>query len=146
MAWFYAALASAIIWGFSYALGEKILKGSAITPAFLMTITGIIYAAGSIALAMALGQFKTGWNAVLADHKLFFNILIVAVSYVIGAWLIYLSISLKDATLANLIEVSYPIFTAIFAYILYRESQLNYWTGMGGVLILAGIALIYMKS
>ncbi|MGA2053413.1 MAG: EamA family transporter, partial [Opitutales bacterium] len=54
-----------------------------------------------------------------------------------------LAIQHKNATLASLIEISYPFFVALFAWLLFRDVQLSWATALGGLLILAGIAIIY---
>jgi drug/metabolite transporter (DMT)-like permease len=74
------------------------------------------------------------------------NLLILSISYVIGAFLIYYAISLKNATAVNLIEISYPVFTLIFAYIIMKEVQINVSTLIGGLMIFFGIGLIYLKA
>ncbi len=56
------------------------------------------------------------------------------------------SIVSKNASLAGLIEISYPIFTALFAYVLFKESQLDTATMIGGVLIFSGVVTIYLFS
>lgn len=54
-----------------------------------------------------------------------------------------LSIHAKNATLAGLIEISYPIFIVIFAYFLFKEHQLNTATVFGGLLVFVGVFIIY---
>ena len=56
------------------------------------------------------------------------------------------SIQGKNATLAGLIEISYPLFIALFAYFLFGEMQIGVASALGGVLIFAGVALIYISA
>ncbi|MFA5592075.1 MAG: EamA family transporter [Micavibrio sp.] len=143
--WFFYALGSAIIWGFSYALSEKVLKAG-IQPSFLMVVTGVITLFGSIALCTSLGQFKSGLNLLSNDKSLLAVIFAVAVSYVVGNLLIYMAVAAKNATYASLIEISYPAFVALFAFLFYKEVQFSFYTAMGGLLIFTGVAIIYTKS
>lgn len=52
------------------------------------------------------------------------------------------SITAKSATLAGLIEISYPIFIALFSYLLFK-SQVSTSTIIGGIIVFAGIFVIY---
>jgi drug/metabolite transporter (DMT)-like permease len=53
------------------------------------------------------------------------------------------SIQGKNATLAGLIEITYPLFIALFAYFAFGEAQLSLASALGGTLIFAGVATIY---
>lgn len=143
--WFFYALGSAILWGFSYALSEKVLKND-ITPIFLMVISGFIYLAFSLVLALFNGQLKNGLNAITNNSNLLFEIVVISVSYVVGTFLIYMAINMKNASMANLIEISFPIFTIIFAYFIMKEVQVNMASIIGGLLIFSGIGVIYLKA
>ena len=52
--------------------------------------------------------------------------------------------SAKNPTLASLIEISYPLFVVLFAWIFFREMQLNTITICGGLLVIAGVAVIIL--
>ncbi|MCD8497767.1 MAG: EamA family transporter [Alphaproteobacteria bacterium] len=45
-----------------------------------------------------------------------------------------------------MIEITYPVFTILFAWLLYRDVQVNLHTALGGLLIFAGVGIIYFKS
>lgn len=60
----------------------------------------------------------------------------------LGAYLTYAAMGAKNPTLVALIEISYPIFVVLFAWLFFREMQLNAVTLCGGVLVLAGVAVI----
>ena len=59
---------------------------------------------------------------------------------------IALSIVSKNATIAGMIEISYPLFIALFAYLIFRESELNWGIAAGGALIMAGVLTVYWFS
>jgi drug/metabolite transporter (DMT)-like permease len=143
--WFYSALIASILWGFSYALSEKVMKDS-FHPIFIMVITGFFYFLLSLAIAYSTNNLKPGFATLSENKWAFINLIILAASFVGGAFLIYYSISLKNATLVNLIEISYPVFTLIFAYFLMKEVQINVSTFIGGALIFTGIGIIYLKA
>jgi len=52
------------------------------------------------------------------------------------------SITAKSATLAGLVEISYPIFIALFSYLLFK-SRVSVSTLIGGGIIFCGIFVIY---
>jgi drug/metabolite transporter (DMT)-like permease len=59
---------------------------------------------------------------------------------------LFLSIASKNATLASLIEISYPVFVAVFAYLLFREIHVNPSVIIGGLLVFAGVAMIIWNN
>ncbi len=65
---------------------------------------------------------------------------------VAGALLIYMAIGEKNATLASLIEISYPLFVAFFAWVFFREVQINLATVLGGAMILGGVAVVFLSN
>ena len=71
-------------------------------------------------------------------------LVVAVVSSAAGALLIYIAIGEKNATLASLIEISYPFFVAVFAWLFFRETQFNWPTVFGGLLILGGVAVVFL--
>jgi drug/metabolite transporter (DMT)-like permease len=57
-----------------------------------------------------------------------------------------MAIGEKNATLASLIEISYPFFVAVFAWLFFRETQFTWPTVFGGVLILSGVAVVFFSN
>jgi len=70
---------------------------------------------------------------------LLFGILTFALANVLS----FYAIQAKNATLASIIEVSYPLFIIIIAWVLFRESALNISVIIGGLLIFTGISIIF---
>ena len=60
--------------------------------------------------------------------------------------LLFVSIDSKNATLASLIEISYPVFVVLFAYVLFRDVHLNASVLVGGLLVFAGVAIIVLNN
>ncbi len=143
--WFIYALTAAVLWGVGYVLAEKLLKGG-IGPAFLMFASGTVTLPLYFLLALYLGQFKSGIEVLLADNGKLILVIVSALTVLGGTFLVFLGISEKNATLVNLIEISYPFFTFIFAWLILREVQLSWETAVGGLLIFSGITLIFLKA
>jgi len=59
--------------------------------------------------------------------------------------LIFAAIAKGTATKASMIEISYPLFVAVFALVLYHEDTLNWQTLIGGLIMLAGV-IVVLKS
>lgn len=144
-AWFFYALTSAILWGYSYALSERVFREGLNVPFFMM-VSGGIYFLFCIIFVILTNQFKEGFVTLSDNKPLIGTMVLVASCYVGGAFLAFLAISQKNATLANFVEMSYPFFTFLFAWALYKEVQLNWYALLGGILIFSGIGLIYLKS
>ena len=70
------------------------------------------------------------------------GVLAITLTSLAGSVLLYLSIRSRNATMASLIEISYPFFVALFAYLLFRDVHLNRNILFGAVLVFSGVALI----
>jgi drug/metabolite transporter (DMT)-like permease len=53
---------------------------------------------------------------------------------------------MKNATLVNMIEITYPIFTIIFTAIFLKKFHLDTSSIAGATLIFAGVFLIFWKQ
>ncbi len=143
--WIILAVSASVLWGLGYAISEKVLN-TGLHPSILMLATAAITFPFFIVLALYLNQIKPGIALLQANPKLIAMMLLNAVCIVIGSYFILVAINLKNATLVNIIEMTYPFFTALFAYLILKEVQLNEWTVFGGLFIIAGLAIIAIKS
>ena len=141
MLWLIYALTAAVIWGVNYAVaGHLLQRGMSSQTLFLIDLVF-----GTLVVA-ALITFSGRWSATATELQ---NVrpdlmwLAVAVVAVTAAGLLsFMSIEAKNATLASLIEVSYPLFTAFFAWALFRQTTINAATIIGGLLIFAGVVIV----
>ena len=140
--WIVYALAAAIIWGISYAASGRVIERG-ITPLvffFLYTLFGAAAAAGALTLTGKTGTLLSEVRGLGTD---WIWLVVAVVSSAAGGLLIYMAIGEKNATLASLIEISYPFFVAVFAWLFFRETQFNWPTILGGILILGGVAVVF---
>lgn len=141
MTWFFYALGAAIIWGINYAVAGRLLE-KGLSPQTLFLIDMVF---GALAVAV-LTTFSGRWTATLAELQIARShialIMVVVLTATIAALLIFMSIQAKNATVASLIEVTYPLFTAFFVWLLFRENTLNAATLLGGLLILIGVVIV----
>ncbi len=56
--------------------------------------------------------------------------------------MVYMAITGKNATLASLIEMTYPVFVVLFDYLFYRQMHVTSSVFIGGLMILVGAGLI----
>lgn len=66
--------------------------------------------------------------------------------FVMANLISYYAISSKNATMASLIEISYPVFTAFFAFAIFKEIQFNITSLIGAFFIFAGVILVFVGS
>ncbi|WP_139559504.1 EamA family transporter [Methylotetracoccus oryzae] len=143
--WLIYALSAAVIWGISYAAsGRAIARG--VPPLVFFTLYAAVALAMGLATLLVTGRIGTlsRIGQTIGDD-LGWLVLAVTTSG-LGALLIYLAIGEKNATVASLIEISYPLFVALFAWLFFQEIQFNRLTVAGAALILSGVALVYLAN
>jgi drug/metabolite transporter (DMT)-like permease len=136
--WFVAALGAAVVWGVHYPLVDYALKRLSVTTVLVLT---------ALPIALLVPFF---WKSLAHDAaqlramplKELVPILALTVTTVTGALLLFLAIGGKNATLASLIEITYPVFVALFAFVLFREVHLTASVLVGAGLVFAGVFLI----
>lgn len=140
--WYIPAIAAAVVWGLHYPLIEHALKRVSLTTVVLLTALPMAI----VALAFP-ARLAADWRlfvALTATERWLIGA--IAVTSLAGTVLLYLAVRGRNATLASLIEISYPAFVALFAWLLFREWQLNAGVLAGAALVLAGTTLIILNS
>lgn len=143
--WLYTALSAAVCWGFGYAVAERVMK-MGVPPPFMLIISGFTSFFCYLIISLYSGKFWVGSKVMTGDLRTFFMCVMFGLTVVIGNYLIFISIAQKNAALVNMIEIAYPLFTFLFAWLLFRDVQLNWATAIGGFLIFCGVGVIYWKS
>ncbi len=138
--WLIYAVLAAILWGLSYTLDEKVFQ-SHISPLTLLACSMLI--GGIIFLIFAyFSHLKTDTVILVQDRKVWWLTLSAIAAANLGTFFIALSIQAKNATLAAIIELFYPFFTILFAWLIFNENYLNTKVAIGGILMFLGAALI----
>ena len=140
--WYLAALGAAVMWGIHYPLIGHALKYVSLPSVLVISVLPLF----------VLGPFFV--RPVLADLQILMGldwgvrglILAIAVTSLAGTVFLYLAIGGKNATLAAVIEISYPVFVALFAWLLFREVHINASVIAGGLLVFAGVATIILGN
>lgn len=138
MLWLWAAIGTAALWGFSYALVERLLKGGISSFALLALYTWLALPAFTF-LAWQDKSLGSAVEQLKANPKMLGSLVLVVICYFIGNALIYWGIQQKNATAVSLIEITYPFFVALFSFLLFQQNNLTIGTLIGGVLIFIGV-------
>ena len=144
-AWFFYAIGAAICWGLGYLLSEKTMD-QGVTPISLMALYFVFGTPIFLAASFFEKTLKTGFEILISNKSALILFIAMSVAYTLGNFFIFKSISLKNATYTNLVEISYPLFTILFAWLLFKEFHLNMATIAGAVMIMSGVFLILLKS
>ena len=140
--WYLPAIGAALVWGLHYPLIEFALRRVSLTTVVLLTALPMAL----VALAFP-ARLVTDWHllrALPSGERLMISA--IAFTSLAGTVLLYLAVRGRNATLASLIEISYPAFVVVFAWLLFREWHLNAGVLLGAALVFAGTTLIIMNS
>ncbi len=137
--WFWYAICASILWGVSYVINQLLMKSFNAFEVLMFesAIILIIF----IPFFLVTGQMKITVMK-LFDVKMILLVIAGSVIYTAAAICILKSIGGSNASLAAIIEASYPIFTMIFAYILLSEVQFSFLSVLGCILVIAGLIVV----
>jgi drug/metabolite transporter (DMT)-like permease len=140
--WYLAALGAAVMWGLHYPLIGHALKYISLPSVLVLSVLPL-FVLGPFFVRPVLADLQTlmglGWGIRAL-------ILAIALTSLLGTILLYTAIGGKNATLAAVIEISYPVFVALFAWLLFREVHINASVIAGGLLVFAGVATIILGN
>ena len=138
--WIILALCASLFWGLTYVFNEQVY--SKISVFTSLGLTSIIVGVITLLISHFGGMLKPDLFELGESKKLLCYFIGGVGALLIAELFIGFSIVAKNATLAGLIEISYPIFIAIFSYILFKNN-VSTPTIIGGVIIFIGIFVIY---
>jgi len=142
--WALYAIIAAILWGVDYALTEKALQS--IKFPMLLSIELFFGFLTMLGIAIFTGSYKTDLSGLFSSNKTMLLVVAIVVAFNIANMFIVLSIGDKNATLSGLIEISYPLFIALFSWLFFKENNLSTGAILGGILVLGGVSLIYFSN
>ena len=139
IAWWGWALIASVVWGVHYNLiGKALTVASPITLYWLPSIL-LIAALPFYYKILVEDYYKI--IAATADVKV--SVVVMIFTSIIASLALYKAVAGSNATIASLIEISYPVFVALFAYLIFGENHLTSWHFVvGGMLILVGTGLV----
>lgn len=140
--WIIYALSASVVWGLDYVLAERFFKARVSPLSFLalqsLTATLILFP-----LAMRCGLLGELRNAVNVQMG-WWQIPAALIGFTAGNYLVACAIQAKNATLASLIEISYPLPIVLFSLVLLGTTHLSMGALVGGSLIVIGVVVIYL--
>jgi drug/metabolite transporter (DMT)-like permease len=142
--WILLATTASMFWGMTYVFDEQLYKQVSVLS--ILAIEMFFISLLIAGLALFKGVLRPDIVAIGSSSRLFWLFVASTATFLVGEVGIGYAIQGKDATLAGLIEISYPLFIALFAYLFFRESELNFGTALGGLLVFAGVCAIYWFS
>jgi drug/metabolite transporter (DMT)-like permease len=137
--WLIYAILAAALWGLNYALAERILSNISVTTllAIEMFIGAIIFFIASLFL-----NIRDDISTIISHPKMMLFVIVEIVVVLSANALIAYSIQAKNATFAGMIELMYPLFTILFAWLIFNDNQISMKLLLGGGLILAGVSML----
>jgi drug/metabolite transporter (DMT)-like permease len=138
--WFFYAVAAAVLWGLNYTLTERLLKSLSTATVLLAAAVGGLVV--SLTMGFLGGGFRRDLGLLAAGGREAWWLAASVGVYLTANLCILASVRGSNATLAAVVESTYPLFTVIFAWVLFREFQATPGTLVGAVLIVAGVACV----
>ena len=129
MTWYGFAIAAGVTWGFTYLLNEMLYRHISFLTSMAIANTVIGVVMSIIVLATPLRHELRG---IVQSKSVLLITALSTLSLLAAEIFIALSITGKNATLAGLIEVTYPLFIILFSWLLLHDTHLNTGVIAGG--------------
>jgi len=140
---FILAVVAAVLWGLTYCLDERVLSSLSVFKLyFLHCLCGMLVAGAILLLQGASPADLVSIDTAKASLPLVGLTLITATA---AALSILGSIQLLGANKSAVLEISYPLFVALFSVLLF-QGQLQFPVVLGGIFIFIGSAIIVMAK
>jgi drug/metabolite transporter (DMT)-like permease len=142
--WFALAFSAAMLWGLTYAISGRLLKDISVPT--MLFISSAIGTAVMFVYALSIKRLGVDLRTLASSRYLLLLFAGSTVAYILANLAISYSIVGRNATLAAVIEIAYPLSTALAAWLLFGEKQFTLSTLVGGLLIVAGSAVIVVAK
>jgi drug/metabolite transporter (DMT)-like permease len=140
---FILAVAAAVLWGLTYCLDERVLSSLSVFKLyFLHCLCGMVVAGTILLLQGSSPADLVSIDTAKASLPLVGLTLITATA---AALSILGSIQLLGADKSAVLEISYPLFVALFSVLLF-QGRLQLPVVIGGIFIFIGSAVIVMAK
>lgn len=142
MAWYVWALLGAFIWGIHYNFLAKVMQvASPITAYFIPTI--LLLLGLPFYYKILIDDIR---DILASTTEIKAMTVAIAFTSIVGSISVYKAIHGSNATLASLIEITYPLCVALFAYFILKETHLSVVDVVGGLLIISGTGIIIWNA
>lgn len=140
--WYVAAIGAAVTWGVYYPLVDMALKRISLFSVILLSMIPVLLAT-PLFLKVIGDDIETVKSLSVSEQWVIASLGLIGL---FGEVMVYLAISGKNATLASLIEMTYPLFVVIFAYVFYKQMHVTASVFIGGLMVLVGSGLIIYNN
>ncbi len=136
--WYVAALGAAVTWGVYYPLVDMAFTRISLYSVILLSMIPVF-----LVMPLFMRTLSNDIETVKAlPSSEQWVILSLGLIGLFGEVMVYLAITGKNATLASLIEMTYPLFVVLFAWLFYRQMHVTVSVFIGGLMILVGAGII----
>jgi drug/metabolite transporter (DMT)-like permease len=137
------AVLASVLWGLTYCLDERVLENLSVFKLyFLHCLCGVVIAG---AILMLQGHSPASLVRIDTAAVSLPLIGLTLVTATTAALCILGSIQLLGADKSAVLEISYPLFVALFSVLLFR-GQLQFEVVLGGAFIFIGAAIIVLAG
>jgi drug/metabolite transporter (DMT)-like permease len=136
--WYVAALGAAITWGIYYPLVDMALKRISLYSVILLSMIPV-FLVMPLFLKTVSSDIETVKSLPVSEQWIIAALGLIGL---FGEVMVYLAINGKNATLASLIEMTYPVVVVLFAFLFFRQMHATTSVFLGGLMILTGAGLI----
>ena len=136
--WYVAALAAAITWGIYYPLVDMALKRISLYSVIVLSMIPVLLAMPWFMKTVSR-DIETVRSLPASEQWMILGLGLIGL---FGEVMVYLAIHGRNATLASLIEMTYPVFVVIFAWLFFRHMHVTPSVLIGGLMILVGAAIV----
>lgn len=137
------AVLASVLWGLTYCLDERVLSSLSVYKLyFLHCLCGVLVAGMVLLLQGNSPASLFTFNTSTASIPL---VLVTLATATTAALAILSSIQLLGANTSAVLEISYPLFVALFS-VLFFKGQLQSPVVIGGVFIFIGSAIIVLAK
>ena len=140
--WYVAAIGAAVTWGVYYPLVDMALKRISLFSVILLSMIPVLLVT-PLFLKVISDDIETVKSLSVSEQWIIASLGLIGL---FGEVMVYLAISGKNATLASLIEMTYPLFVVIFAYVFYKQMHVTASVLIGGLMVLVGSGLIIYNN
>ena len=117
--WILYTITASIFWGIDYTLTGEVLKS--IRFSTLLSIELFIGFLGMLGITIVSGAYQTDIPELLASNRLSLFVVFIVIAFTIANTCIVAAIGNQNATLAGLLEISYPFFIVVFSWLFFKN-------------------------
>ncbi len=138
--WILFAFGAALFWGLTYVFREQVYKHISVYTS--LGLTALCVSIIVLGISFFSGNLIQDLKTLSASREALRYFLLALGVLIVAELCIGFSITHKNATLAGIVEISYPIFIALFSFILFKV-RVPLATIVGALIVFVGIGIIY---